>query len=482
MKLNMIKPALLLLSVTALISCGGNSSQAPSSSATPAPGTSVPAEQSQNTPAGDSSATTPAGQSAAPAIEGDVKSIEVTKMPNKVTYVIGETFDPTGGEITATYDNGATEVVAMTDTRVTITPPNTKTTGKKNVRVSYGGASKIFTIQVTKESLTVTFQTNGGSDLSPVSVEKGKVLAMPDLPTKEGFLFDGWHVDEQLTITYDFSLAVTESFTLYAKWLTAGATIRTVGFDYGYYGAVPEKRLQRVEDGGKATPISVTPTRKGYEFAGWTLDGQAFDFDTPISSNIELVAKWTLVNTGAQTYVFEAEDVNFKGIIGKGLSGTATETACIVNQEGIGASNDRYVGFLFQYGLGLQFDITCDKEVSGVHFYARLSQFIEDYSYDKDSWAVTVNEVAIDYPTIVFHDVPAMVDSTATPLPFADFDLGEITLKKGHNVINVMTANNDAIQGTTMVSHAPLIDCLKFSGSDFVLDWDATKGFPYANY
>jgi hypothetical protein len=75
-----------------------------------------------------------------------------------------------------------------------------------------------------------------------------------------------------------------------------------------------------------------------------------------------------------------------------------------------------------------------------------------------------------------------MSDSTATPLPFADFTLGKVSLKKGKNAIQLMTNNNDAIQGTTMESHCPLIDCLKFTAENYVLEWDAVMGYPCVNY
>lgn len=66
---------------------------------------------------------------------------------------------------------------------------------------------------------TIRFETNGGSEVESVTVKRGERLAAPTSPTKQGFVFDGWYTDKNLTSKYDFSQPVTKSFTLYAKWI-----------------------------------------------------------------------------------------------------------------------------------------------------------------------------------------------------------------------------------------------------------------------
>lgn len=413
-----------------------------------------------------------------------VSKIEVSRNPDKMEYAIGETFDPKGGEILATYSDSSTETISMSDSRVRLSNPNTRSTGKKNVKVTFEGVSVIFKITVTEQKYTITFDSDGGSSVDALSIEKGKTAAKPSDPTRSGYTFDGWFTDTDRTLEFDFDSEINASLTLYAKWLDSSKTIRSVTFDYGYYGSVPAKRILHVEDGSAVKKISIEPTRKGYAFTGWkTTEGKNYDFTATVNNDFTLEASWNLTNTGSQTYVFEAEDVDFTGIVGKGLSGTATGTSCIVTNKDYGASNDMYVSYLYQYGLGLTFQLTCDRDMSSVAFYARLSQFITDYTYTKDNWSVTVNGTVIDYPEIVFTDVPAKHDSTATPKQFADFSLGNVSLKKGQNTIKLTTTDTNAVEGTTMTAHAPLIDCIKFTASDFVMDWDATLGYPFtSNY
>ena len=73
-------------------------------------------------------------------------------------------------------------------------------------------------------NFTVTFNTNGGSEIDSIKVKKNEVVSEPTAPTKDGFKFDGWYTDKGLTTEYDFASEVTKSFTLYAKWVEVKAT------------------------------------------------------------------------------------------------------------------------------------------------------------------------------------------------------------------------------------------------------------------
>lgn len=70
-------------------------------------------------------------------------------------------------------------------------------------------------------SFTVKFNSNGGSKVDNSIVEKNSTLNEPEAPSKEGYKFEGWYSDAELSKAYDFSSKVTGSFTLYAKWTEA---------------------------------------------------------------------------------------------------------------------------------------------------------------------------------------------------------------------------------------------------------------------
>ncbi|WP_179216023.1 InlB B-repeat-containing protein, partial [Paenibacillus sp. MY03] len=67
---------------------------------------------------------------------------------------------------------------------------------------------------------TVSFESNGGSSLQPLSVGHGTALVEPEAPIFEGYTFGGWYADSELTEPYLFSAAVKGNVTLYAKWTT----------------------------------------------------------------------------------------------------------------------------------------------------------------------------------------------------------------------------------------------------------------------
>lgn len=69
-------------------------------------------------------------------------------------------------------------------------------------------------------ALTVTYETSGGTAIAPRRVERNSRIQPPKQPTREGYIFAGWYADAMYTKVFEFeSTAVTQSMTLYAKWL-----------------------------------------------------------------------------------------------------------------------------------------------------------------------------------------------------------------------------------------------------------------------
>lgn len=69
--------------------------------------------------------------------------------------------------------------------------------------------------QQTTIKYTVKFETDGGSSISNVTVVKGNKVNKPTDPTKEGYKFVGWYLNNK---SYDFSSSVVSNITLVAKW------------------------------------------------------------------------------------------------------------------------------------------------------------------------------------------------------------------------------------------------------------------------
>ena len=68
---------------------------------------------------------------------------------------------------------------------------------------------------LSEEYITVSFNTDGGSNIDSVVIKIGETIKEPDIPTKDGYTFKGWYIKEE---EYDFSKPITEEITLKAKW------------------------------------------------------------------------------------------------------------------------------------------------------------------------------------------------------------------------------------------------------------------------
>ena len=67
---------------------------------------------------------------------------------------------------------------------------------------------------------TVTFDSRGGSDIPAQTVEAGKPAEKPAVPTRQGYRFGAWYLDEGLTRLWNFSDPVMQNMTLFARWGT----------------------------------------------------------------------------------------------------------------------------------------------------------------------------------------------------------------------------------------------------------------------
>ena len=72
------------------------------------------------------------------------------------------------------------------------------------------------------DNYTVTFDTNGGTAVSPQSVSNSgeAVASIPNpAPTKNGYIFAGWYSNEELTEAFNFNAPITDDVTIYANWI-----------------------------------------------------------------------------------------------------------------------------------------------------------------------------------------------------------------------------------------------------------------------
>lgn len=139
------------------------------------------------------------------------------------------------------------------------------------------------------KTFTVTFNSNGGTDVPVQSVVEGNKITMPTNPVKTNGLFAGWFKESTLENQWVFDTdTVTADTTLFAKWDPA----YTVTFDTD---GGSEVEAQTIAPGGKVTKPA-DPTKGGSTFDDWYTDNTyatVFDFDTEtVNSDITIYAQW----------------------------------------------------------------------------------------------------------------------------------------------------------------------------------------------
>jgi uncharacterized repeat protein (TIGR02543 family) len=153
----------------------------------------------------------------------------------------------------------------------------------------------------TVNQYTITFETNGGSNIASITGNYGDAVSAPNNPTKEGYTFNGWYANSNLTQSTTVPTTMpAQNLTIYAKWTINQYTIT---FDTNGGNAI-----QTQTNNYNATLNLPTPTKLGHSFAGWFTDvdlSQAATTTMP-AQNLTIYAKWT-INQYQITFVISPE-------------------------------------------------------------------------------------------------------------------------------------------------------------------------------
>ena len=108
---------------------------------------------------------------------------------------------------------------------------------KQNIKIEKG---LTIDVKYDLDNHTLTFETNGGSTIDPVTVRHGNAVARPADPTKDKYTFIGWYVDPEFTEEYDFATVLEADKTIYAKF---ELTSTPIGDIYVRYDVLHIKQL-----------------------------------------------------------------------------------------------------------------------------------------------------------------------------------------------------------------------------------------------
>ena len=230
---------------------------------------------------------------------GIIKNADDSTGPNFTGTVIngeGGTIDE-GVSITAlkfvvTFDNEGTRTTAIIDNGDKLNEPTVQT--KEGYRFggwyydNSGSEAKwnFGTDTVTRamtlkakwvQTYTVTFETSGGSEVDPVTVDAGSTVTKPADPMKSGHNFGGWYKDSTLQTPWNFANGtVTADTKIYAKWTANPPAPSYDDPDPTYAVSAPAAEngkiavSPRYAERGERVTVTLTPD-EGYELESLTV-------------------------------------------------------------------------------------------------------------------------------------------------------------------------------------------------------------------
>ena len=166
---------------------------------------------------------------------------------------------------------------------------------------------KIETPDPQPEEWTVTFKGADGEKIAEVKVEDGKKVARPENdPVKEGYKFIGWFADGK---EFNFDTEIKGDLVIEARF----EKIETPDPQPEEWTVTINGETVKVKDGSKLTRPA-DPVKEGYKFIGWFVGDKEFDFNTPITGDLKIEARFEKLPTtpGSNTDKNDKNDKNNK--------------------------------------------------------------------------------------------------------------------------------------------------------------------------
>lgn len=154
------------------------------------------------------------------------------------------------------------------------------------------------------------------------------------------------------------------------------------------------------------------------------------------------------------TYVFETEYTYLDDVVGGGISGAAAGLNMIA--ENADASNGFYVGSTHSTKCILTYDITSDADATAT-LRLLLANELSTMKINPTDLVITVNGEPFQFAEF---ELPAEVKPVGKT--FTQFNLGDISLKAGENVITFQIGPNEYCNGA---AGGPLFDAIKLTST-----------------
>ena len=303
--------------------------------------------------------------------------------------------------------------------------------------------------QSSNDEFVITFDTQGGSEIAPITIRSGESLTLPKAPTKDGYVFDGWYLDSNCIEEYEDSYVVSKNITLYAKWreLVAGEEFNVIfNLNYGTDNIVEKTTENRL--------ITYIPVRQGYRFNGWYYsDGyvedigyiltEKYDTTIPVTQNgLVLYAEWVDSSTDSRQLaspsisvngtvlswdaVKNAEKYELKFYLGKNLVKTYSTTQSSVNIDSIGIDAGTYTLKARSIGDGVS-HINSAETIKHISYKVLLP--VSNAKIDVESSVLTWNEANNAETYTVYIDGTRFGRTYLNSLDLSKLNAGQYVIK-----------------------------------------------------
>lgn len=244
---------------------------------------------------------------------------------------------------------------------------------------------------------TISFSSDiAGGALESVKVNYNEVFARPSNPTLEGYTFDNFYANKQLTIPFDFSKPITKDTIIYIKWFTNPTISYVSNIDIGtiesvrvIYNTIPNR--------------PANPELEGYAFDDFYANKELtilFDFSQAITKDTTIYLKW---NINSYTVTFDPDG----GSIVSGKNQVTVKYNSLIEAPVCSKVGAEFAGWYIDPDRTVLFDFANDKVKGNMTLYAKWANNLLTVKFDSGC-DIKIDDRKINYNTTLGVNFPSV--------------------------------------------------------------------------
>lgn len=244
---------------------------------------------------------------------------------------------------------------------------------------------------------TISFSSDiAGGALESVKVNYNEVFARPSNPMLEGYTFDNFYANKQLTIPFDFSKPITKDIIIYIKWFTNPTISYVSNIDIGtiesvrvIYNTIPNR--------------PANPELEGYAFDDFYANKELtilFDFSQAITKDTTIYLKW---NINSYTVTFDPDG----GSIVSGKNQVTVKYNSLIEAPVCSKVGAEFAGWYIDPDRTVLFDFANDKVKGNMTLYAKWANNLLTVKFDSGC-DIKIDDRKINYNATLGVNFPSV--------------------------------------------------------------------------